>query len=228
MLALFLSLGMLVVPFESLSQPISTQQIQAQLNPSYPAATSYSLVQQEGSNLPKVDAGDLIGQASTGILVGGLSAFLGGLIATQISTCSGWCELGEFIIGGSIGYIGGSSLMVHSYGNNQYQKASYPAVLLGDIIGFGLGSLTLAALGESDTKVGRIAGGVAFFTFPVGGAMAGYYITRQSRASATTASLITISQREASFSTPYISVANHRGFSWSRTSSIISLISIQL
>ncbi|MDZ7693799.1 MAG: hypothetical protein U5K69_22215 [Balneolaceae bacterium] len=228
-LILFLSIGIVAVPFGSSGQPISKQQTEAQLNPAFQvAAPSHEIAQQDDHNLPTVDAGDLLGQASTGILVGGVSAFLGGIIATQISTCEGWCELGEFIIGGSVGYIGGSSLMVHSYGNNQYQKASYPAVLLGDILGLGIGALTLSALAESKSKVGRILGGVAFFTFPVGGAMAGYYLTRQPTEPTTTTSLINISQQKASVSIPSFSVTSHRGFTTARTGSVVSLISIQL
>ena len=148
--------------------------------------------------------GTIAGQVLLGATLGGAGGVLGGLAATGILRCSGkWCAIGEFFIGASIGYTFGSALGVYAVGNNSIRKASYPAVLLGDVIGFGLGLYVLDSLADGASGFQKYLIGASVFGLPLLGAIVAYSFSQKPRNHQ--ASLLNVSGGDLTLTMPSVS-----------------------
>ena len=171
--------------------------------------STYVKTAQPGKNMPEgyhsLKAGTIAGQVLLGASLGGLGGVLGGLAATRILQCSGnWCEFGEFFIGASIGYTFGSALGVYAVGNNSIRKASYPAVLLGDVIGFGLGLYVLDSLADGASGFQKYFIGASTFGLPLLGAILAYSLSQKPRIQ-NQSSLLNVSGGNLTLATPSVS-----------------------
>ncbi|NKB68432.1 MAG: hypothetical protein GKR89_15320 [Candidatus Latescibacteria bacterium] len=120
-----------------------------------------------------VEKQPLLLQYGSGLLLGTLSG-LGGLwLGAALADCNSgeyFCSLGGGLIGGSIGYVGGSALGVQAARRSAPDRGSPAATFLGSTVGFGLG-VALTASSGGDLWPTLLA-------LPPAGALLGSYWTR--------------------------------------------------
>jgi hypothetical protein len=181
---------------------LSQQQI-SEISAYYSSQISAQPDETVPTEYEKLQFGTIVGQFFVGQLLGAATGFVTGLAAVSIFNCNGpWCEFGEFAGGAIVGYAFGSSLGVYAIGNNIYRKASYPAVLLGDVMGVGI---SLAVINSTDGRGGNeLAAGITSAILPMAGAILAYSLSQKPQKQHLS-SLINISDGKLAVSTPSIS-----------------------